>query len=111
MTYHDQFDLAVMFEVLHELPVSARPGVMSAIYRALRPGGLLFILDETWADDPRLLRQPEYAMSVLVQFSELVWGNVVYTENEQTKLLNDAGFATITRGDLGGTFTILTAKK
>ena len=111
MTYQDQFDLVVMFEVLHELPVSARPGVMSAVYRALRPGGLLFILDETWSEDPRLLNQPEYQMSVLVQFSELVWGNVVYTESEQTRLLNDAGFETIERGDLGGTFTILTARK
>lgn len=111
MGFTDQFDLAVMFEVLHELPVEARPGVMNAVYRALRPGGKLFILDETWAEDPRDLRQPGYHMAVLVQFSEMVWGNVVYTASQQTQLLAEAGFTDIQRGDLGDTFTILTARK
>lgn len=105
------YDLALMFEVLHELPVEARPDVLRMAARALKPGGRLFILDETWADDPLALRDPAYAMSVLVQFSELIWGNVVATESEQTRLLTEAGFTDIQRGDLGGTFTLIFARK
>ncbi len=111
MPFENAFDLAVMFEVLHELPVEVRPAVMRAAYRALRLGGALFILDETWADDPRQLVEPAYHMSVLVQFSELLWGNVVYTQDQQTRLLTEAGFVDLQRGDLGGTFTLITARK
>jgi ubiquinone/menaquinone biosynthesis C-methylase UbiE len=105
------FDLALMFEVFHELPVEVRPSVLAGTFRALRPGGTLFILDETWPDDPAQLRDPTYAMSVLVQFSELVWGNVVATESEQTRLLGEAGFTNLRRGDLGGVFTTIVASK
>ena len=43
--------------------------------------------------------------------SELVWGNVVATESEQTRLLTDAGFVNLTRSDLGGVFTLIYAEK
>lgn len=106
-----EFDLALMFEVLHEIPLPDRAGVLAAAFRALKPGGTLFILDETLPDDPKDLRLPAYAMSMLVQFSELIWGNVVNTAAEQTKLLADAGFADLQRGDLGGVFTLILASK
>ncbi|MBE2271279.1 MAG: methyltransferase domain-containing protein [Anaerolinea sp.] len=109
--FDDRFDLALMFEVLHELPVSVRPSVLESAQRALKPGGKLFILDETWAENPADLRDPRFTMSVLVQFSELVWGNVVATETEQTRLLTDAGFVNLTRSDLGGVFTLIYAEK
>jgi SAM-dependent methyltransferase len=106
-----EFDLATMFEVLHELPEKVRPAVMRATFDALKPGGKLFILDETWPAQPDDLRDPAYKMSVLVQFSELVWGNVVATEDQQTRLLLDAGFTDLRRGDLGGVFTTIIATK
>lgn len=107
----ESFDLATMFEVFHELPLDVRPHVLAGTFRALKPGGKLFIVDETWPDNPEQLRDPAYNMSVLVQFSELVWGNVVATEHEQTRLLSEAGFTEIERGDLGGVFTIIVATK
>lgn len=107
----NEFDLATMFEVLHELPVKERPAVLKATFDSLRPGGKLFILDETWPANPDDLRDPAYKMSVLVQFSELVWGNVVATEDQQNELLHDAGFVDLRRGDLGGVFTTIIATK
>jgi SAM-dependent methyltransferase len=109
--FENTFDLALMFEVLHEIPLEDRPAVMQSAFRALRSGGHLFILDETLPDDPRDLRDPAWAMSILVQFSELIWGNVVSTEQAQTALLTQAGFTDIQRGDLGGVFTLITARK
>lgn len=105
------FDLVLMFEVLHEIPVADRPAVLAACYRALRPGGSLFIVDETWPHDPALLRDPAYSFSVVIQFSELIWGNVVATATEQYRLLSEAGFIDIRRGTLGDTFTTLHALK
>lgn len=109
--FSEEFDLALMFEVLHEIPVPERPAVLAGTFRALRPGGKLFIVDETWANELSELREPQYAMSVLIQFTELTWGNVVASENQQTQLLTEAGFGDLRRGDLGGTFTTITATK
>lgn len=105
------FDLALMFEVFHEIPIGDRRPLLAACYQALRPGGALLIVDETWPDDPTQLRDPAYGFSVMVQFSELIWGNLVATESEQTQLLDEAGFVDIQRGDLGGTFTTIHARK
>lgn len=105
------FDLVLMFEVFHEIPIPDRVGVLAACYRALRPGGALLIIDETWPDDPTQLREPAYSFSVMIQFSELIWGNVIATETEQTQLLKEAGFNNLRRGDLGSTFTTIYARK
>ena len=46
---HDRFDAAFMFECLHDMP---RPvEILSAIRSAVRPGGLVVIMDEAVADD------------------------------------------------------------
>ncbi|NWF70517.1 MAG: class I SAM-dependent methyltransferase [Chloroflexi bacterium] len=111
LKFESEFDLALMFEVFHELPVSERASVLTGCYRALRPGGQLFIVDETWPESIEQLRDPAYGMSIMVQFSELVWGNLVATESEQTRLLHDAGFRHLKRGDIGGTFTTILAQK
>jgi ubiquinone/menaquinone biosynthesis C-methylase UbiE len=111
LKFESEFDLALMFEVFHEIPVNARAGVLSGCFRALRPGGKLFIVDETWAENPQQLRDPAFSMSILVQFSELIWGNVIASESEQTQLLHDAGFRNLARGDIGGAFTTILATK
>jgi ubiquinone/menaquinone biosynthesis C-methylase UbiE len=109
--FESEFDLALMFEVFHEIPVVDRPSVLAGCCRALRPGGKLFIVDETWPENTQQLRDPAFSMSILVQFSELIWGNVVATESEQTQLLTDAGFTDLKRGDIGGVFTTILATK
>jgi ubiquinone/menaquinone biosynthesis C-methylase UbiE len=105
------FDIATMFEVLHEIAVEARAEVMAQTFRALKPGGILFILDETYPSTHAELRQPEHAFSVMTGYAELTWGNVVPTREEQEVLLSDAGFRDIERTVVAGMFTLLVARK
>ncbi|MBM3558120.1 MAG: methyltransferase domain-containing protein, partial [Alphaproteobacteria bacterium] len=91
------FDAATLFEVLHEIGVDYRPAVLAQVHRALKPGGVLFILDETYPSNTADLRKPEYAFAVQTAYNELVWGNVVPTREEQEKLLAEAGFIDLRR--------------
>lgn len=111
IAHENEFDVCTLFEVLHELPMAVRAQVMANAHRALKPGGTLFILDETYPSVPEDLRQPEYAFSVQTAYNELIWGNVVATKEEQEALLGEAGFTGLQRGEVGGLFTLLTATK
>jgi ubiquinone/menaquinone biosynthesis C-methylase UbiE len=105
------FDVAVMFEVLHEIPVAQRDSVLAQTFRALKPGGIFFILDETYPSAHADLRRPDYAFAIQTAYNELTWGNVVPTREEQQALLSKAGFRDIDRTLVGGMFTVLTARK
>ncbi len=105
------FDVALMFEVLHEIPVAHRDSVLAQTFRALKPGGIFFILDETYPSANADLRRPEYAFAIQTAYNELTWGNVVPTREEQDALLTKAGFRDIGRALVGGMFTVLTARK
>lgn len=105
------FDIATMFEVLHEIPLEHREAVMAQTFQALKPGGLFFILDETYPSTHADLRKPEYAFSIQTAYNELTWGNVVPTRDVQEALLTGAGFRAIERTMVAGMFTLLTARK
>lgn len=107
----DEFDLAILFEVLHEMKPAVRPDALAGCYRALKPGGTLFILDETYPSRVDDLRKPEYAFAVQTAFSELVWGNTVPTREEQDALLAGAGFTGVQRFPIAAIFTAITAQK
>jgi SAM-dependent methyltransferase len=105
------FDVATMFEVLHEIPLEHRTGVLSQTFRALKPGGIFFILDETYPSAHADLRKPDYAFSVQTAYNELTWGNVVPTREDQEALLAGAGFGNVARTMVAGMFTVLSAHK
>jgi len=107
----DEFDLAVMFEVLHEIDDAIRPDVVKDVARSLKPGGILFILDETYPSDLAGLRDPGFNFAVQTQFNELIWGNVVPTIEMQHELFAGAGLKEIAREPIGGIFTMLVAEK
>jgi SAM-dependent methyltransferase len=106
------FDVVVMVEVLHEIAPDIRPAVVRGCARALRPGGWLVIVDETYPSTPAEARKPEFLFPVQTGLEELMWGNVVPTREEQERLLRGAGFANaIERALIGEGFTLLSTRK
>lgn len=106
------FDVVVMVEVLHEIAPDVRPAVVRGCARALRTGGWLLIVDETYPASPDEARRPEFLFPVQTGLEELMWGNVVPTRQEQERLLREAGFAgAIERALIGEGFTLLSTQK
>jgi SAM-dependent methyltransferase len=105
-------DAVVMVEVLHEIAQDLRPFVIAQSAAALKPGGWLVIVDETYPSTREEMRQPEFRFPLMTGFEEMVWGNVLPTREEQEKLLRDVGLmGTIDRSIIGEGFTVLTTKK
>lgn len=108
----DAFDVVVMVEVLHEIAPDIRPAVVRGCARALRPGGWLVIVDETYPATLAEARMPEFRFPLQTGLEELLWGNVVPTRAEQEELLRGAGFGgAIQRSLIGEGFTLLTTQK
>jgi SAM-dependent methyltransferase len=105
-------DAVVMIEVLHEIGPALRPGVIRESAQALRPGGWLVIVDETYPSTLEETRRPEFAFPLMTGFEELLWGNVIPTREEQERLLRDAGLTgEIQRSLIGEGFTVLATRK
>lgn len=105
-------DVVIMVEVLHEIAPAVRPGVVQGCAQALRPGGWLVIVDETYPSTLAEARQPEFAFPLQTGLEEMMWGNVVPTREEQEALLRDAGFAGfVDRRQVGAGFTLLATQK
>ena len=101
-----------MIEVLHEIAPALRPGVIRESAAALRSGGWLVIVDETYPTTLEEMRRPEFKFPLMTGFEELLWGNVIPTREEQEKLLRDAGLTgAIDRSLIGEGFTVLCTSK
>jgi ubiquinone/menaquinone biosynthesis C-methylase UbiE len=106
------FDVVVMVEVLHEIAPEIRPAVVGGCARALRRGGWLVIVDETYPSTLAETRQPEFAFPLQTGLEELMWGNVLPTREEQERLLRGAGFdQPVERSLIGAGFTLLTTRR
>jgi 2-polyprenyl-3-methyl-5-hydroxy-6-metoxy-1,4-benzoquinol methylase len=106
------FDVAVMVEVLHEIAPHIRPQVVKEGAAALKAGGWMLIVDETYPSTLEEMRQPEFKFPLMTGFEELFWGNVLPTREEQEKLLRDAGLTgPIQRSVIGEGFTVLAVRK
>lgn len=106
------FDVVIMVEVLHEIAPEIRPAVVRGCAGALREGGWLVIVDETYPSSLSEARQPEFLFPLQTGLEELMWGNVVPTREMQEALLRDAGFTgRIDRSLMGAGFTLLATQK
>ena len=105
-------DAVVMVEVLHEIGPSIRPSVINECATALKRGGWMLIVDETYPSTLEELRKPEFRFPLMTGFEEMIWGNVLPTREEQEKLLRDSGLTgAIDRTVIGEGFTVLATKK
>lgn len=108
----DSFDVVIMVEVLHEIAPAIRPSVVRGCINALRPGGWMVIVDETYPSTLEEARLPEFLFPIQTGLEELVWGNIVPTKEEQEQILRDAGFVgPIDRSLFGAGFTLIRAQK
>lgn len=106
------FDAAVMVEVLHEIGQEIRPAVVKDTARALKAGGWMVIVDETYPSSHDEARRPEFKFPLHTGFEELLWGNVIPTREEQERLLRDAGLSgALDRSLIGEGFTVLATQK
>ena len=111
-TQGQQFDAALMVEVLHEIAPALRSGVVADCARALAPGGWMVIVDETYPGTLEEARRPEFKFPLHTGFEEMLWGNVIPTRAEQERLLRDAGLTgRIERSLIGEGFTVLATQK
>lgn len=105
-------DAVLMVEVLHEVDAPLRPSLLAACSAALKPGGWLVIVDETYPGSWDEARQPPFRFALQTGLEEMMWGNVVPTRLEQERLLRDAGFAgAIERSLFGEGFTLLVTRR
>jgi SAM-dependent methyltransferase len=105
-------DAAVMVEVLHEIAQPIRPAVIKETAAALKPGGWLVIVDETYPSTLEEVRRPEFLFPLMTGFEELLWGNIIPTREEQEMLLRAAGLTgPVERSVIGEGFTVLCTRK
>jgi 2-polyprenyl-3-methyl-5-hydroxy-6-metoxy-1,4-benzoquinol methylase len=106
------FDAVVMVEVLHEIAPHIRPQVVKEAAAAMKPGGWMLIVDETYPSTLEEMRKPEFKFPLMTGFEELFWGNVLPTREEQDRLLRDAGLTgPVQRSIIGEGFTVLAVRK
>lgn len=104
-------DAVVMIEVLHEISRSLRASVVAECAAALKPGGWLVIVDETYPSTLAQTREAGYRFPLQTAIEELTWGNEIPTREEQESLLRGAGFTgPIGRSLIGEGFTILSVQ-
>jgi len=108
----EEFDVACMVATLHEIPPGDRPLALENIHRALKPGGLLIILDFPYPEKIEEFRNQRYDIGIIEQFFEAPSGIVHLCADEQDKLLEKTGFGEIQRSDLNkGMFDLIMAIK
>jgi SAM-dependent methyltransferase len=105
------FDLAFLFLTLHEIPPGDRAAVAAATRAALRPGGALLVLDESYPETLAEAARRESRMGLHFEYTELVWGSHAPTRTEVHELLSGAGFTGVERlAMLGGSFEVVVAR-
>ena len=92
LAFDREFDLITMVQVFHELPDRAKVSVLRRCQQSLKPGGVLLLVDRCSPADGADLRDRRFTMSILEQWFEVTWGNIVNTRAEILQMLQDTGF-------------------
>lgn len=92
IAFAQEIDLITMVQVFHELPDGAKLEVLRRCQHSLKPGGVLLLVDRCSPADGADLRDRRFTMSILEQWFEVTWGNIVNTRTEILRMLQDTGF-------------------
>ena len=112
LPYNNEFDMASMVVTLHEIHPDVRMKAVDSVYRALKSGGQLLILDFPYPDKLENFRNSMYDFAILDQFFEICFGFVHLSMLERNEMLTKIGFKSIERMPIGkGMFELITATK
>lgn len=84
-----RFDLVTLIQVLHETLPAVRADILASAARALKPGGVLLVVDEPYPDTVEGLRAAQSC--AMTQFIERFWGNELLSLPQQKALIEAAG--------------------
>ncbi len=112
ISFEQEFDLVTMVQVFHELPDRAKIAVLHRCQQSLKPGGVLLLVDRCSPADGADLRDRRFTMSILEQWFEVTWGNIVNTRSEILQMLQDTGFTvTLENAEIMPTYWTFVAEK
>lgn len=92
LPFEDEFDLITLVQVFHELPDARKADILRGCRRGLKPDGVLLIIDRCAPETAADVHDRRFTLSILEQWFEVTWGNVVNTRSEILAMLADTGF-------------------
>ena len=90
--FSQEFDLVTMVQVFHEVPDRAKADILRRCHQSLKPSGTLLLVDRCAPATGADLRDRQFTMSIIEQWFEVTWGNIVNTRPEIMQMIQDAGF-------------------
>jgi cyclopropane fatty-acyl-phospholipid synthase-like methyltransferase len=112
IAFAQAFDLITMVQVFHELPDRAKTNILHRCQQSLKPGGILLVVDRCSPENGSELRDRRFTMSILEQWFEVTWGNIVNTRTEILQMLQDEGYSVVLQDtDLVPTYWTFAAEK
>jgi SAM-dependent methyltransferase len=112
ITFDQEFDLITMVQVFHELPDRAKAEILRRCQQSLKPGGVLLLVDRCSPENGADLRDRRFTMSILEQWFEVTWGNIVNTRSEILHMLQGTGFTvTLENAEMMPTYWTFVAEK
>ncbi|MBY9010150.1 MAG: methyltransferase domain-containing protein [Candidatus Lokiarchaeota archaeon] len=102
LQYKEEFEIACMTLVFHEINPKIRFKALENIYNALKKGGRLIIFDFSYPEHLADFKNPNYGSVIIHQFNETSLGAVFLTLTEQNEMFTIVGFTEIQRMRLKG---------
>ena len=93
MDFEQTADLITMVQVFHELPDTEKIAILRRCHHALKPGGSLLLVDRCAPESAHDIQDRRFSMSILEQWFEVTWGNIVNTRSEILAMLHQTGFS------------------
>ena len=99
MEYEQEFDLITLVQVFHELPNDEKVNILKKCRAAINPGGRLVIVDRCLPDHGDTIEDRRFTMSIIEQWFEITWGNVVNTRTEIDEMLKRSGWEIVSQDE------------
>ena len=93
LPFQNEFDLITMVQVFHELPDEKKIDILIGCHRSLKPDGVLLVVDRCAPETGEDLHDRRFTLSILEQWFEVTWGNILNTQSDIVQMLKDTGFS------------------